>query len=251
MSLSSSYSLKNSKAESAKSRELLTAILRLTNSKEFFTIKELSEESLTPQDLAEDALELLVKEKLAVRDGSFFKIEPAYKVLIAVKAVRLGADAEGVSRHISWREFEQFIEYALNFSNYLTTRHHYFKSGRKRYEVDVVGVCGQIVVAVDCKHWSSNWKHGEIKKSALAQLERVRSLSSVEGLNELAAKLRVGLSGWIYVTPVVATFKETAVKVYAGVPIVPVYKFGAFLGELLGYLPYLSTFRVNLSEHFP
>jgi len=53
-------------------------------------------------------------EGLAERDGASFKIDPTGRVLIAAKAVRLGASVDTVSRNLSWQEFEQLIEYALN-----------------------------------------------------------------------------------------------------------------------------------------
>ncbi len=231
-------------------RELLTAILRLTSSKGAITAKEIIEESILSRAQVERTLELLAVERLVEREGTAFKVDPAGRVLIAAKAVGLGASVEGVSRHLSWQEFEQLIEYALNINGYATLKHHHLKAADRKCEIDVIGARGQIVVAVDCKHWSCAWKRSEIKKSAERQLERVRALASQRNLRPLATRLGVEPSGRLCIVPVVATLKETAVKVYSGVPIVPVYKFARFLEEVPGYLDHLSTITVDVGGNF-
>jgi len=230
-------------------KELFITLLRLT-SKGGFTAKELLEESFLSRTQVERALEQLAEEQLIERKGGTFKIDPAGRVLIAAKAVRIGASVESVSRHLSWQEFEQFIEYALNINGYVTLKHHHLKADNRRYEIDIIGARSRIIVAIDCKHWSSGGKSSAIKKSAESQLERVRTLSTQQNLKAVAVRLGMELSGRLYIVPVVATLMENPAKIYSGVPIVPAYKFARFLEEVPGYLDHLSTITLELTGNF-
>jgi Holliday junction resolvase-like predicted endonuclease len=230
-------------------KELFITLLQLT-SKGDFTAKELLEESFLSRTQVESALEQLAEEQLIKRKGDTFKIDPAGRVLIATKAVRLGVNIESVSRHLSWQEFEQFIEYALNINGYVTLKHHHLKADSRRYEIDIIGARSRIIVAIDCKHWSSGGKSSAIKKSAESQLERVRSLSTQQNLKAVAVRLGMELSGQICIVPVVATLMENPAKICSGVPIVPVYKFARFLEEVPCYLDQLSTITLELTGNF-
>jgi len=232
-------------------REFLVSLLSLTTLKPVFTTKELAEASLLSPSLVKQSLESLTGERLIERSAAAFQVDPVGRVLIAARAVGLGADVERVSRYLSWQEFEQLIDYVLRVNGYATLKHHRVKAANRRYEIDIVGARSRIVVAIDCKHWQSSWKRSEIKRSATSQLERAKALSTESNLRTLATSLDVELSGRLYVVPVVATLKETAVKVHLGVPIVPAYKFARFLEEMPGYLNHLATLTTDLEEHSP
>jgi hypothetical protein len=223
------------------SKKLICTLLEIAKGTNVFSIKQLSE---TPY-INLNELNLLVEKKLVSKKNGEFGINSFQKVSLALEAVKLGADLEKVCRLLSWQEFEQIIEVALNINGYATVKRQRFKDQNRRYEIDIIGVGGQVVLLIDCKHWKQSWKRSETKKAVQAQLRRAQAISKDRNIVALEKKLNQRIRGRVVFVPVIVTLSETPVKLHMGIPVVPVLKFGSFLNEMPGYLDMLQTVEVE------
>lgn len=172
---------------------------------------------------------------LALKEGKLL-VTSANKVELAVLAVQLGAKLEKVSKLLTWQEFESIIEYALATNGYHTKKHLVLALNGNRTEIDVIAAKGNIVLAIDCKHYTRGWIQHSLKKAARIQIERVRLLLDNKNLLRVEQALHQKYENEIFLIPIVVALSESPVKIYERVPIIPVLKFATFLNDLHGLL---------------
>ncbi len=76
----------------------------------------------------------------------------ATRLDIAAAAARLG-DLKEVAKSLNWQEFEKFTEECLNNTGFVTERNVRFQAEGRKWQVDVVGAKGGLLLCFDCKHW--------------------------------------------------------------------------------------------------
>lgn len=188
-------------------------------------------------------LKELADEGLLTRENGYWRVRD--KLGLALKALKLGASIEAVARSFTWRDFEWFSSKAFEANGYQVLRGVRFSHQGRRYEVDVVAAKKPLVVLVDCKSWGiASGKASRLRRSALKHVERVKAFKgSLSGL-----KRKPNLEGWdkAYLVPVVVTIFEEAVKVYMGVPVVPIFKLNGFISELEAYLDAVNAELITL-----
>jgi len=133
-----------------------------------------------------------------------------------------------VALKAGWRDFEGFVSEVLARFGYVTLRNLAFRVGRKRFQVDVVGALRPVVLVVDCKRWSRARTY-HLKQAALAQAARAQALCECP-----PARLRSIVRGWdkAAIIPVVVSLLPGSVRIFEGVPLVPIALFPSFLSEL-------------------
>ncbi len=100
--------------------------------------------------MARRALERLVE----VDASGIIRLSASTRLKLAQEASRLGA-FQGAARGLTWQEFEGFGEDCLSRADFATQRGVVFNEGKKRWQIDIVAIRGQVMLAFDCKHWES------------------------------------------------------------------------------------------------
>lgn len=168
---------------------------------------------------------------------------------MALEAIRLGADQERVARYLSWKEFEDFAAYVLSSNHFQALTNVRFGVGRRKSEIDVVGVKPPIVLCVDCKHWSYGWSRSRLGNAAVSQMIRCQRLAS-GGLEFLDGLGRDCLR----VASILVTLADVSIRSLNGVGVVPILRLPSFLNDLSPYsrsLKWISPQRTvssSLSE---
>jgi len=224
-------------------RNLLISILKLTKTGP--VQRELvSREARVPVQVADKMLKKLSDTEFIQDNGQFIEVPSNQRVMMAVRAVELGADLERVCGVLEWDEFEEIAAKAFEANNFTVKRQFRFKGAGRRWEMDVLGWKEPLVACVDCKHWHRGWRRSAIMKIVEAQVERTKALA--EALPSLHEK--AGLVNWKKATlvPMVLSLIPSPFKFYNNVPIVPVLQLPNFLNELPAHTLSLTRFSTHI-----
>jgi len=178
--------------------------------------------------------------------GEVIEASSDQRVGMAIRALKFGADFEGVCKALGWVEFENVAALALEAHDFEVRRHFRFKGAGRRWEMDLIGCRKPLMVCVDCKHWLHGWKTSAIKKTVEAQLMRTRALA--ESLPSLGEKLGLVQWGRATIVPAVLALVPGPFKFYNHVPIVPVLQLRDFLNELPAHATSLTHFTVRIGN---
>jgi Holliday junction resolvase-like predicted endonuclease len=174
-------------------------------------------------------------------------ISRTQRIDLAIIAVREGANIAEVVDLLTWKDFEGFVATILSENSYRCV-----ESFRRRgnsltqgMEIDVIGVKGDIIIAIDAKMWSiRSGKASALKKAA--EKQKKRTLELTKELDRLSKKMRT-LDEKVYrVFPVLVTWLVEEVELHEGVPVVPIFKLNSFILELDQY----EELVVSYSGHF-
>jgi hypothetical protein len=224
-------------------RNLLVSVLQLT--KDGPAEKSLvSKYAHSPAQVADDMLKSLSDAGLIQLSGKKIEVSLDQRVRIATHAVKLGADFESVCNLLEWNEFERIGAIAFEFNHFSVTKGLRFKSGGRRWEIDIVGCKEPIIACADCKHWHRGWTKSAIMKTADAQIERTKALA--KAFPTLHKKL--GLNSWkeAKLVPMVLSLFPTALKFHQNTPVVPILQLQDLLNELPAHVDSLTHFLVHL-----
>ncbi len=170
-------------------------------------------------------------------------------VELAYYAVSMGADIEDVAFSLDWRDFEKFTAKCLEDNEYDVIEHFIFKSLKRRYEVDVLGIKRPLIIVIDCKHWRMrSHRSSKLKRAVKEHKRRTEALAN----NLLSLKGKLGISRWkeAILIPLLVTLYNERLMVYEQVPLVSIYKLNSFLQEVWKALDYLFTKRILLESLF-
>lgn len=143
-----------------------------------------------------------------------------------------GEEIEEILEEIDWKEFEEFVAEILKKHGFKTHLNFRFKT-KKRYEVDVLAVKGNLSLLIDCKYWKrGRYKKTELKYAVENQEKRVEELKNFLGDNlNLQKQLELFLNNVKLIPLIVTWFEEDLLK-YEETLIVPVWKLNHFLLNL-------------------
>lgn len=157
--------------------------------------------------------------------GSISKQAVAFKdsdrLKAAAIALQMGCDAEQVSKHLSWQDFEKLTSQVLVSFGYKTQTNLRFS--KPRMEIDVVGVNSGFAIVVDCKHWKRN------NLSSISNYSR-KQAARAERLIQHDKKISQAV-------PVILTLHAESVRFVSGIPIVPIFRFKSFVMDVKSFLP--------------
>jgi hypothetical protein len=174
-------------------------------------------------------------------------IDRTTRMNLAVQAVNLGALVASVVGEMTWKDFEVFVARILTENSYQCVE-SYRRRGNseiKGMEIDVVGVRGNRIVAVDAKLWGvRGGKKTALQTAAEKQRERSRRLAN--DLSILAEKIpSLGAQDYrIY--SVLVTWLVEEVELHNGVPVVPVFKLNSFIVDMDQYDDLMVAYRGSL-----
>jgi hypothetical protein len=161
------------------------------------------------------------------------------RLMLALEVARKGV-LEHAARALSWQEFEQFAEECLVGVGFRTERNVRVKGGGRAWQVDVVGFKGELLLAIDCKHWNTPSYPSRFKLATSHQRDATAHLLAT--LSEKMAqqdKERVsqGLA-------IILTLREPPAGISDDAVLVSIEKFPSFLASVTPYdetLPFISS----------
>jgi hypothetical protein len=226
---------------------LFLSIIKLTSLNKHVTIQQLVDELGIQLKYHVSALKNRLKE---LGNEGYMDIDiesitasKRQRTNLALLAVREGADIENVCNVLGWKEFENIVYEILNFNGFYVKRNLVFRSAKRKYEIDVLGLKEDLILSIDCKHWKKSWQRTAIKKSVKAQIDRTMALTKL--WPKLRGKLNIFLLEGMEVLPIIVTLFETPIKIFKNVPIVPIFYFQNFLNALHTRIEELKTFKVE------
>ncbi|MEM0292717.1 MAG: restriction endonuclease [Fervidicoccaceae archaeon] len=153
------------------------------------------------------------------------------KVWLAISAIKKGARAKAISKNLSWKEFEEEVARIFEEAGFAVEKN--FRTFRpNRTETDVLAVRGNVVIAVDCKHWKlSGPGPSSYSIAALNHLERAKKLIKSPDFRAWVFKNALSERN-IRIVPVLITLAEKAKGKRSGVLVIPI----AYLQEALHQL---------------
>ncbi len=224
--------------------DLLLTLLRETLSSSV-TINALSDVTgISIQNIRRDMLNLAENHLVTNINGREVRVLNEQRLNLAIFSLREGADIERVCRALGWREFEDLTALALEQNGYGVKKHFRFKGSNRRYEIDVVGLKEPLILSVECKHWRRSGRAATVNAIRM-QVERTKSLAQyVKPID------RLGVAEWreVKLLPLVLTLSDTVLKIFNGVPVVPIFNLNSFLNEMQAYPDKIMFFKAKITE---
>jgi Restriction endonuclease len=126
-----------------------------------------------------------------------------------------------VAEGSAWQNFERLAAFILEENGFCVSVGTVKTRNRQRRQYDVIARKNGRTLLVECKRWSgSRYRLSALMRAVVQHRERTLFYKSV--MNEDAV-------------PVIVTLIEEEIRVYEGVPLVPVHRLNAFIGELDRY----------------
>ncbi|HUH79140.1 MAG TPA: restriction endonuclease [Methanoregula sp.] len=127
-------------------------------------------------------------------------------------------DLETVSEESVWQNFERLTGFIFEKNDFRVTVNTVKTLDKRRRQYDVIARKGDRTFLAECKRWSgSRYRLSALKKAVLQHKERTAFYEEIAGGEPV---------------PLIVTLIEEEILVFEGVPLVPVTKLNAFIGEL-------------------
>jgi hypothetical protein len=151
------------------------------------------------------------------------------------KRIQQGENIEKIVEELDWKEFEGLVMKILEEHNFLPHHNFRFKTNRF-YEIDVLGVKENLVLAIDCKKWGrGRYKKFGLKDAVTKQKERIRQLKKMLKKNILTQEI-LNLPEKIKTIPLIVSWFEEDLVEHENVLIVPIWKLNKFLLNFSEYI---------------
>ncbi len=126
-------------------------------------------------------------------------------------------DLETVSGEVIWQNFERLAAFIFEKNDFRVTVNTVKTLNKKRRQFDVIAKKGNQTFLVECKKWAGNRYRLSALKTAIEQhKERAAFYERITHVGAI---------------PIVVTLIEEEIRVYEGVPLVPVLKLNPFINE--------------------
>lgn len=128
------------------------------------------------------------------------------------------AGLEAVAEGSVWQNFEQLAAFIFEQNGFATRVGTVKTRDRQRRQYDVIARRNGQTILAECKQWSgSRYRLSALKQAVRKHRERALFYQRV--MNEDAV-------------PVIVTLIEEEIRIFEGVPLVPVHRLNAFIAEL-------------------
>jgi hypothetical protein len=134
------------------------------------------------------------------------------------EAIERIEDLETVSEESVWQNFERLAAFIFEKNEFRVNVNTVKTLNKKRRQYDVIARKNSQTFLIECKKWAGNrYRLSALKSAILKHKERTAFYEDI--MQEDAV-------------PLIVTLIEEEIRVYEGVPIVPVLKLNAFINEL-------------------
>jgi hypothetical protein len=212
---------------------VLIETLRLSKDRNRVLIEDIALRARATESFAKKVL----TNALSELDDNWISLSPGSRIRLALDIARAGRLRDS-ARALTWQEFERFAEECLQEAGFQTEKNVRVKGNGRAWQIDVVGVRGDLVVTMDCKHWSTP---GHLSRFRVAA-EHQRTAT----LHLLARPVESMIQGdkERHALPVILTLSEPPAQSSEGVVLVSVEKLPSFLSGVTPYdenLPFISS----------
>jgi Holliday junction resolvase len=129
-------------------------------------------------------------------------------------------DLEAVAEGSVWQDFERLAAFIFEENGFQVSVGTVKTRQGKRRQYDVIARKNGRTFLVECKQWSgSRYRLSALKRAVLQHRERVAFYGEIMQADAV---------------PVIVTLIEEEIRVFEGVPLVPVHRLNAFISELDG-----------------
>ncbi len=177
------------------------------------------------------------------------EIDRDTRIEIALLAISKGFEIEEIVQHLTWKDFEGFVARVLQENDYLCTE-SFRRRGNQHtqgMEIDVIGVKGRTILAIDAKMWGvRSGKSSALRDAVSKQAIRTNRLGSE--LDRLREKIPSMSPGSYTLIPIMVTWLVEEVEIHEGVPVVPIFKLNGFLLELARFEDFVISFDGELES---
>src|SRR2546425_13028466 len=213
--------------------KVLIEILRLSRERNRVQITDVASSARVTDSFAKRVL----TDALIENDNDWISLSPRFRISLALDIARAGRLSDS-ARVLTWQEFEKFAEECLREAGFQTEKNVRVQGDGRAWQIDIVGIRGDLVVTMDCKHWNTP---GYLSKFRLAA-EHQRNAT----LHLLARPVERMVQGdkERQVLPVILTLSEPRGRLSGGVVLVSVEKLPSFLNGVTPYdenLPFMSS----------
>lgn len=186
-------------------------------------------------------------EELNMQIGADGRIGRDARINLAVQAISMGCEVEEVIEQLTWKDFEGFVARVLSENDYQCTESFRRRGNRIEIgmEIDVIGIKGSTILAIDAKMWSIRSSKASALRVAVSK-QRARTARLANELDRLSAKLMAMKAGEYSLIPILVTWLVEEVEIHEGVAVVPIFKLNAFLLDLSRFDDLLVNFKGRL-----
>jgi len=212
---------------------VLIETLRLSQDGNRVLIADIASSARSTESFARKVLRNVLSEL----DDNWISLSPGFRIKLALDIARAGRLGDS-ARALTWQEFEKFAEICLEEAGFRTEKNVRAKGNGRAWQLDVVGVRGDLVVTMDCKHWNTPGHLSRFRLAAEHQRTATQHLLArpVEKVTQ-GDKERQAL-------PLILALSEPPAQSSEGVVLVSVEKLPSFLSGVTPYdenLPFISS----------
>src|SRR5260370_10328942 len=129
---------------------VLIETLRLSKITEPVELENIASNAKTTESFAREVL----THALGESDDPWIAINPKLRVNLALEIARAGR-LRDAAQVLTWQEFEKFGAECLEEAGFRTERSVRVKGEGRAWQIDLVGSRGDLIIAIDCKHWNT------------------------------------------------------------------------------------------------
>ncbi|NHI93845.1 MAG: hypothetical protein EAX96_15260 [Candidatus Lokiarchaeota archaeon] len=184
----------------------------------------------------------LLKEEKIVSEN-YIKNKVIFNIQDVREKIRSGNFELDIIKNISWKDFEIFCSDILKINGFSCINNVRFKSkNKKRYEIDILAMSKikKILFSIDAKHWKIGGR-SKIEGAIINQARRTNNLffNSIKIFNY---KLNLEKYKDFKKIPLIITLNKEEIKIYQGIPVIPLEKLDNFLLDFEGYIDLMLHF---------
>src|SRR3989441_4980390 len=212
---------------------VLIETLRLSKDRNRVQIAEVAVGSKTTESFVRKTL----TDAWVEHDSNWISLSPGSRIRLALDIARAGRLRDS-ARTLTWQEFEKFAEECLKEAGFQTEKNVRVQGGDRAWQIDVVGIRGDLVLTIDCKHWNTPGYLARFRLAAEHQRTATRHL-----LARPAEKM-IQVDKERQALPVILTLSEPRGQFCEGVVLVSVEKLPSFLSDVAPYdenLPFMAS----------
>jgi hypothetical protein len=144
-------------------------------------------------------------------------------------------DLAVVSEEVVWQNFERLAAFIFEKNNFRVKVNTVKTWQKTKRQYDVIAWKGNQTFLVECKKWAGNrYRLSAVKKAVEQHKERTTFYAAITHEDAI---------------PLLVTLIEEEIRLYEGVPIVPVQKLNSFVNELDGYVQ--GNFLYDCEDDLP
>ena len=222
-----------SPASSEETSRVLAEVLRHSKSSNTLDLEQIAMGAKTSESTAK----AIVSQFLRVTDSGYFSLESKSRVQLALEVARVGRLRQA-AKALTWQEFESFGAECLGEAGFRVEKNVRVKGEGRFWQIDLIGHRGDLVLAIDCKHWNTSGYESRLappadhQRKATIHFLRTLTLKTMESRRNVEA------------LAVILTLLDPPARFLDNVAVVSVEQLPSFLSAVTPYdesLPLIST----------